>query len=172
MYLHTRKSTKSLVSVINLLKSTITVSYTHLDVYKRQFIDRVFVIFDCKRRNAQRKHHAEDKQQCRNFSHFHAQPSMTAAIVKITVEIIVNVHAADLGLHTEQKCAASAERLQVQLRAWREHLPDVWDQLFLAADPGDKRSSDPGHPRPRLPRISPLPAPSRKLPHPDRHAFP
>ena len=79
-----------------------------------------------------------------------AFPRTQKKIYKVAVEIIVNVHAADFRLHTEQKCAAPAERLQVQLRAWREHLPDVRDQLFLAADPRNERSSDPGHPRPRV----------------------
>ena len=40
-----------------------------------------------------------------------AFPRTQKGVYKITVEIIVNVHAADLGLHTEQECAASAERL-------------------------------------------------------------
>ena len=99
-------------------------------------------------------------------------PRTEEQIYKVAVEIVVDVHAADLRLHAEQERATSAERLQVQFWSWREHLPDVRDQLFLAADPGDKRSSDPGHLRPASRRNFPLPAPSRKLPHPDRRASP
>ena len=50
----------------------------------------------------------------------------------------------------EQERAASAERLQVQFWSWREHLPDIRNQFFLAADPRNEWSSDPGHPRPRV----------------------
>ena len=44
-------------------------------------------------------------------------------IYKVAVEIVVDVHAADLRLHAEQERATSAERLQVQFWSWREHLP-------------------------------------------------
>ena len=79
-----------------------------------------------------------------------AFPRAEEQIYKVAVEIVIDVHAADLGLHTEQECATAAERLQVQFGSRREHLPDVWDQLLLAADPRNKRSSDPVHPRPRV----------------------
>ena len=77
-------------------------------------------------------------------------PCTEEQIYKVAVEIIVNVHAADLGLYPEQERATPTERLQVQFGVRRKHLPDVWDQLFLAADPRNEWSSDPGHPRPRV----------------------
>ena len=77
-------------------------------------------------------------------------PCTEEQIYKVAVEIVVDVHAADLRLHAEQERATSAERLQVQFWSWREHLPDIRNQFFLAADPRDKRPSDPGHPRPRV----------------------
>ena len=40
-----------------------------------------------------------------------AFPRTEEEVYEITVEIIVNVHAADLGLYPEQERAASAERL-------------------------------------------------------------
>ena len=71
-------------------------------------------------------------------------------IYKVAVEIVVNVHAADFRLHTEQERTAATKGFKIELWGWREHLPDVRDQLFLAADPRNEWSSDPGHPRPRV----------------------
>lgn len=71
-------------------------------------------------------------------------------IYKVAVEIVIDVHAADFRLYAEQERATSAERLQVQFWSWREHLPDIRNQFFLAADPRNEWSSDPGHPRPRV----------------------
>ena len=62
-------------------------------------------------------------------------PCTEEQIYKVAVEIIVNVHAADLGLYPEQERATPTERLQVQFGVRRKDLPDVRDQLFLAADP-------------------------------------
>ena len=43
-------------------------------------------------------------------------PRTQEQIYKVAVEIVIDVHAADLRLHAEQERATSAERLQVQLR--------------------------------------------------------
>ena len=42
-----------------------------------------------------------------------AFPRAEEQIYKITIKIVIDVHAADLGLHTEQERTAPAERLQV-----------------------------------------------------------
>jgi len=71
----------------------------HGDFFVRgAFIDRVFVIFDCKRRNAQRKHHTEGKQQCGEFLeilHHAASFSLTAAMVNTIVAALTFVTASD-----------------------------------------------------------------------------
>ena len=77
-------------------------------------------------------------------------PCTEKQIYKVAVEVIVDVHAADLRLYSQKQCATSAKGFEIELRVWREYLPDVRDQLFLAADPRNEWSSDPGHPRPRV----------------------
>jgi len=71
----------------------------HGDFFVRgAFIGRVFVIFDCKRRNAQRKHHTEGKQQCGEFLeilHHAASFSLTAAMVNTIVAALTFVTASD-----------------------------------------------------------------------------
>ena len=71
----------------------------HGDFFVRgAFIDRVFVIFDCKRRNAQRKHHTEGKQQSGEFLeilHHAASFSLTAAMVNTIVAALTFVTASD-----------------------------------------------------------------------------
>ena len=79
-----------------------------------------------------------------------AFPCAEEQIYKITVEIVVDVHAADFRLYSQKQCTAATKGFEIELRIRRKDLPDVRDQLFFAADPRNKRSSDPGHPRPRV----------------------
>ena len=64
-----------------------------------------------------------------------AFPCAEEQIYEVTVEIIVNIHAADFRLHSHKQCSAATKGFEIELWALGKHLPDMLEYLLQFEDP-------------------------------------